>query len=334
MEIKSKLGGLANQISDKSKRLADLASHTLDQNDDGKFDLSDVRIVTDEAKKAAADALQILKEKTDEQARLRELRALQPIQPDDLTDVDFAMPKLIRIVERDKRHAESALCQGSVGYWSDSKSDGLRIVNIFPECLDSFALSFYPDCDCGFYYVDPSAPGCYIALDEYFKYLQKARINELQKIAQDLGATYFRVTYKEEKATFADRKVDAHGKTKPLGKKESSADLQQAITQKEYVLTEIKAESHFAGHPPVKPQLKYWQTDDTIRTLIDMRMDATGPLTKQTYMLQMSDSSGLKERDAAKIDAMFAELKITGSATVVNEVKDESRRYLEYVIEF
>lgn len=60
------------------------------------------------------------------------------------------MPHFIRVTERDKKRAESEVCQGAIGYWSD--------------------------------------------------YLKQVRISELQKIAQDLGAKHFRVTYKEEKS--------------------------------------------------------------------------------------------------------------------------------------
>ena len=54
----------------------------------------------------------------------------------------------------------------------------------------------------------------------------------------------------------------------------------------------------------------------------------------------LSDSSfqdledGLKEKDALKIDAVLKGMKCAGNATVVSEVQNESRRYLEYEIDF
>lgn len=69
-----------------------------------------------------------------------------------------------------------------------------------------YGLSFYPNSEGEFYYVDPINKDNYIALDEYFNYLKQVRISELQKIAQDLGAKYFRVTYKEEKSSFTEKK--------------------------------------------------------------------------------------------------------------------------------
>ena len=65
-----------------------------------------------------------------------------------------------------------------------------------------------------------------------------------------------------------------------------------------------------------------------------MRMDETAPLLHQKFMLKLSNSSGLKENEAAKIDAVLKGMKCTGNTTVVSEVHNESRRYLEYEIDF
>ena len=97
---------------------------------------------------------------------------------------------------------------------------------------------------------------------------------------------------------------------------------------------EIAAEMTFPGHDPVKPQLKYMQRDPSIQTLVSMRMDKTAPLLHQKYMLKLSNSSGLKESDAVKIDAVLKGLKCSGNTTVYSEAQNESRRYLEYEIDF
>lgn len=104
--------------------------------------------------------------------------------------------------------------------------------------------------------------------------------------------------------------------------------------EKKYSTVEIAAEMDFPGHEPIKPQLKYMQKDTTIQTLVEMRMNENSPLLHEKYMLKMSNSCGMKESDAAKIDAVLKGLKCTGNTTVVSEAKNESRRYLEYDIEF
>ena len=299
-----------------------------DQNDDGKFNLNDVSMIAENVGNVMKKSAQTLKETTDEKARQLEMKTLQPIFLETLNDTDFIMPKFIRVAERDKKHAESEVCKGSIGFISDQK--GLYIVNIFQDSIDLFGLTFYPDCNSEFYYMDPSDRDAYIALDEYFNYLKQVRISELQKIAQDLGAKHFRVIYKEEKTSFSEKKGSKKLTVKPI----TSADVEQNYEDKKYSTLEIAAEMECPGHAPIKPKLKYMKYDPSITGLVEMRMNESGPLLHQKLMIKLSNSSGLKEGEAAKIDVVLKGMKCTGNATVVNETQNESRRYLEYEIDF
>lgn len=323
-----KLSGLVSNAGKAAKDLVDNAIQIADQNDDGKFDMSDVSVIAETVGSAMKKGTEVVKETATEKAKQIELKTLAPVFPDNLVDADFIMPKFIRVADRDKRRAESEVCQGSIGYCSEQK--GLHIVNVFRDSTEAFGLSFYPDCDSEFYYVDPSDRDRYIALDEYFSYLKVARVNELQMIAQSLGAKYFRVTYKEEQVAFSENKIKGHVKAGIVG----TADVDHSSMEKKYSTVDIAAEMSFPGHAPIKPVLKYMQRDSSIQTLITMRMDEKAPLMNQKYMLKMSNSSGMKEADAIKIDAVIKGFKLSGNTTVASEAKNESRRYLEYVIEF
>ena len=319
------VGKNAKDFLEKSK---DITIQVADQNADGKFDLEDVSVIAESVGNVMKKGAQTLKETTDEKARQLELKTLQPIFLETLNDTDFLMSRFIRITDRDKKHAESEVCKGSIGFLSDQK--GLHIVNIFRDSIDSYGLSFYPDCDSEFYYVDPSDRDGYIALDEYFSYLKQVRISELQKIAQDLGAKHFKVTYKEEKTSFSEKKVSKKVTAKPI----ASIDVEQNNENKKYSTVEIAAEMECPGHTPVKPKLKYMKYDPSINGLVEMRMNEHAPLLHQKFMLKLSNSSGLKESEAIKIDAVLKGMKCTGNATVLSETQNESRRYLEYEIDF
>lgn len=321
----SDAGKTARNLIDKSK---DFAIRTVDQNNDGKLDLSDVSAIAGAMGDAVKKGKQSIKENAEDKARKNELKALQPFFPDSLDNADFLMPKFIRVTDRDKKHAESAVCQGSIGFISDQK--GFRVVNIFKDSLDIFGLTFYPDCDCEFYYVDPSDRDCYIALNDYFGYLKTARIIELQKIAQDLGAKHFRVTYKEEQSSSSSKKALAHAEAATT----ASVKHESESTATKYSTVEIAADMAFPGHAPIKPQLKYMQREPVIQNLISMRMDEKAPLLHQKLMLKLSNSSGIKESDAAKIDTVLKGMKCSGNASIAIEAQNESRRYLEYEIEF
>ena len=318
----------ASNVENTAKNVVNNAIQVADQNDDGKFDSQDISMITEAVGYTVKQNAQIIKENIDEKARLLELKTLQPIFVESLDETDFHISKFIRITERDKKHAESKVCDGSIGYTSIQK--GLRIVNIFRDSIDSFGLMFYPDSGDEFYYIDPSERDRYISLDEYFSYLKVARINELQKIAQDLGAKHFKVTYKEEQTSFSEKKMQAKADVKGI----AAANGEHNSSQKKYSTVEIAAEMSFPGHAPIKPTLKYMQRDPSIQTLIAMRMDEQAPLLHQKFMLKMSNSSGMKESDAAKIDAVLKGMKCSGNATVSSEAKNEARRYLEYEIEF
>ena len=193
------LGAVAAEAGKNAKAFWGKAKEAIvsvaDQNDDGSLDFKDVSVIAESIGNAAKSTAASVISSAEEKSRELERKMLQPIFVEDLDGAEFLISKLVRITDIDKKRAESEVCRGSIGFISDQKD--LRIVNIFKDQIDAFGLTFYPDTDCELYYVDPSDRDKYIALDDYFSYLKIARVNELQKIAQDLGAKHFRVTYKE-----------------------------------------------------------------------------------------------------------------------------------------
>ena len=299
-----------------------------DQNDDEKFDMQDVSLVASKVGESVKNGAAALKESAEERTRALELKSLQPIFAEVLDERDFVLPKFIRVANRDKKRAESQVCKGSIGYYSDLK--GLRLVNIFLDNLEMFNLVFFPDCNSEFYYVDPIDKNRYIALDDYFNYLKVERISELQRLAQSLGAQHFRVTYKEEKTSVAEKIIKANINVQGV----AAGNGERNLSETKFDTIEIAADMECPGHAPNRPELKYLQKDPAIRTLIDMRMDEHSPLSHQKFMLKLSNSSGLKESDAVKIDAVLKSMRFTGNTSIVSEARNEARRYFEYEIDF
>lgn len=326
--LKTAVQGAGKNASEFFGKAKDAIIQTTDQNDDGKFDKEDISAIADSISESVKSSAQSFKESAEERSKMHELKRLQPIFIETMADADFIMPKFIRIVDRDKKYAESEVCQGSIGYFSDQK--GLRIVNIFRDSINTYSLSFYPDNGNEFYYVDPIDSGSYITLDEYFNYLKVERINELQMLAKDLGAKHFKVTYKEEQSAVSEKKAKASAKATGIG----TSELDHSYSSEKYSTVEIAAELAFPGHEPTTPHLKYLQKDPCIKTLVDMRMDKSAPLSHQKFMLKLSNSSGIKESDAIKIDAVLKGLKLSGKTSIASEARNESRRYLEYEIDF
>lgn len=326
--LKDTFRGAKKNAADLMEKAKNAAVNAADRNDDGKFDKEDISVIADSIEERMKNSAKAIKENAEERSRQMELKRLQPIFFEDISASDFAMPKFIRIAERDKKRLESEVCKGSIGYFTDQK--GLRIVNVFRDSVDYYGLNFYPDLCSEFYCVDPNETNRYIALNEYFDYLKAERISELQMIAKSLGAKHFKVTYKEEKASFTQTSVKSDAKADKL----AGTDAQHNVSQKQYSSIEIAAELECEGHAPTLPLLKYMQKDPSIRALVAMRMDESSPLSHQRLMLKLSNTSGIKESDAVKIDAVLKSMKIAGNTSVSSEVQNESRRYLEYEIDF
>ena len=121
----------AKGFLDKSK---DIAVRAMDQNDDGKLDIADVAALADSVGGIVKRGAYAVKDGAEESRRQIERKSLQPIFSEDLDTTDFFISKLIRITDRDRKHAESDVCQGSIGYLSDK--GGLRVVNIFKDSLE------------------------------------------------------------------------------------------------------------------------------------------------------------------------------------------------------
>lgn len=323
-DFKATVHSAGKNASDLFGKAKNAIVRAADQNDDGKFNKEDVSAIANSVSESIKSNAITLKENVEEKSRQLELKMLQPIFAGTMDNADFFMPKFIRIAERDKKRSESKVCQGSIGYFTDQK--GLRIVNIFRDSVDAFGLSFFPDSGSEFYYVDPTDRDRYIALDEYFNYLKVERISELQMIAKSLGAKHFKVTYKEEQTSFTENSSRSTVK--------DNNGFEHVSSSKKYSAVEIAAELDCPGHDPIKPDLKYMQRDPSITALVSMRMDEHAPLSHHKLMLRLSNSSGIKESDALKIDAVLKEMKLSGNTSVASEAKNESRRFLDYEIDF
>lgn len=306
----------------------------VDRNDDGAFDKQDVAVVANAvsaAVKKASDAVKESKEQHQErrlmEKREKEREQLRPIFADDLDTPEFLMPKLIRIAVIDKRHADSEVCAGSIGH--RATHEDLEIVNIYPEQVDQFGLTLFPDRDAEVYYADPVDRDHYIALDDYFAFLKVARINELQRIAQELGAKHFKVVYKEQKKTYEAKS----GKVAISATAKAGANAEHDSSNKEFTSVEIAAEMTCPGHAPVEPKLHYLRKESSIQTLIAMRM-SNNPMLHQKYTLQLSNSSGIRVSDAMKIDAALKSMKCSANAKVTSEAQSEAHRFFEYEIDF
>ena len=283
--------------------------------------------------KNAKSFMNRLNEDLSEAKYKRDKEKYKPIFADQLISNELVYPEMINVVENDKRMGIEA-CYGAVGY--NDKKNGINIVGIYKQDINKFNnIEFYPNKTSYIYYVHPFDKNKYIRIDEYFTYLKEARVAELKKIAQQLGAKYFKVSIMEEKTIDAEKKTNAKAKLS-FGKEKAEVDVKKEASEKKYEFIGVASESTFKneGKQPVRPELRFWANNIAIENLIEQRLSEDSPLTHETYRLDYNTSTGITETEAVKIDGALKMLKFTGAGSISEKAKEESKRRFEYEIEF
>ena len=320
---KDKLKDIATDIGNKTKDIAnDIGDKTKD--------------FTQATKKAVATASENIKETNDQLSRQfsqakfdKDKKQLCPFYEENLNDENFSLPAMVRLVTYDKRRDNKA-CEGAIGFETNSKE--MRMLNIYTEFASMLGIRFYPLAKDSVYYVDPCYPDLYISLDDYFSYLKKVRVDELQAVAQDLGAKHVSINLREQRKSSKTSKKTADINSYRV---KASGNLDQASN--EMYNLEVAAEVDFRGKDtPVEPKLVYFKNESDINALIKMRMnpESKNSILSKTYSFQYSNSSGIKVNEAMKINTTLKTIDAGIGETVLNEALSESRTYLEYGIEF
>ncbi len=258
------------------------------------------------------------------------LEKYRPLFPEEFDKDTFVFPNMINVVEFDKRMGIDE-CKGAIGY--QDRINNLDFLGIYKSDIEKFGLTFYPGKAEAAYYVHPLDNKMYIEVSEYFKYLKNARVAELEYIAQSLGAKHFKVSIVEENSAEQIKKTTGNAKI-GLGKNKAGASIETENKEKKYEFIGIAAENKYPGKAPVKPELKYWANDPSIKSLVAQRMNPENTLSYKEYRLDYNTCTGIKEKEAAKIDGVLKALKFSGAGSITAEVKSESRKRFDYLIEF
>ena len=288
-----------------------------------------VTYVSDNVKEGSAQLTDYLDKTKYENDKKR----LCPFYKENFEAENFALPQMIRLVDQDERRTNKA-CEGAVGFETNTKD--MNVLNIYVENAPMLGVTFYPYVRDAVYFVDPCHPQLYIQLDEYFAYLKKVRVDELQKVAQSLGATHVKISLKEQKKSSSTQstkgKMNASGAAVFKANGEGSS---QRISD-EMTTIEVAAEVDFSGgSEPTEPKLVYFKNESDVNALIHMRMDPNAnQILSKTYSFSYKNSSGIQVNDAIKIDAALKLMKCNMGGTVLNEARCESDLVLEYSIQF
>ena len=288
--------------------------------------------VINETSEKASEGKKVIEEQYTKAKNEIDKARLSPVFKEDLLDVNFKQPTVLRIVDYDKR-LENEVCFGSIGFEEKAKTD--NILHLYTNYAINSHMTFYPYLEETIYCADPYKENYYINLDEYFSYLKKAKINELEKIAYVLGAKHVKISIKEKKKTLISRtsKGKLSIKDNPYGK--GSAGYESSSYSDEFAEIKIECDTSFEGHNnPVMPEVIYFKYDNDIKSLIEMRLNDENAIKTKTYSLDFTTGRDMHEKTAANLDTLLKKIGCSGNKTVTNEVEDQKRFSFEYTIEF
>lgn len=314
--------------------VASLASQT------GQF----AKDTSEKIKDFAEDGADYIKEKSEDlkeralQAKQElDRRLIRPVTIEDLCKEAPSLPNVIRVFDDDKK-MDNEISQGAIGFMD--VIGGLKILNVQEKHANELLeadipdgrASFLPFITAGLYYNDPYLNNRFINLDGYFKYIEKAKLAELDQIAHKLGAKHFKVNLMEERKTFASVK----GKQKTRageGKDRVGAEASAGFSFNTSERVKIIDENYFTGSDtPEMPELIYFKGNSNIQTLIDMRM--SGGIVKKTFYLEYLTNAEFSLDLAKKIDGAIKHYGFESNTTVSSEIEREKRLTFEYIIEF
>ena len=260
----------------------------------------------------------------------KKLEKLMPMPESDLSPEVFRHERLIRVVNYDSKR-DGELFAGSVGFYE--KTPDRRIPTIYTKNVEKLGLTFFPHLSESVFLADPRIEGRYIEIDEYYNYMKQVRVNELTLIAQSLGAKHVKIRLQTKSRKSISSKISgALGFSKAAVNVESSGSSNSSESFEVWADTEFK--TGFRKATPVLPEVIYFSNESDIQALIQMVMVNKSKLTKRTYKMKSSSSSGMSMTEAASISGAIKCINVKAGGTFEKSAEEESEATLEYTIEF
>lgn len=263
-----------------------------------------------------------------------DLKTINPVSEERFNSVDYHVPSIIQIMEYDKK-MDNPVCEGAWGFQEKIKDKSLLC--LMSESVEKTEIEFIPYMSNTFYYKNPYIDNTYICLDEYFQFIEDAKVHELEMIAQSLGAKNVKITFKELKKTLVSNSGNGNAKVKlPFTKKNNmNVNASHNASENQFSNVEIASEIEFVDRKdPVEPKLVYFKGNMDIMALIKMRLEKDNPIKSKTFKFNCVQGRDMQKSDAASIDAILEKKGFSGNVSIVSEVQEEQRKVLEYSIEF
>ena len=275
-------------------------------------------------------------EKAKNENYLRRMKKYNPLFPEVYQAEDFNLPNMIMIVD-DAVRRDIDVCEGAIGWTSNSGN--MEVLHLYEEAVSLKNITFVPApiCD-AIYFVDNFDKNRYINIDNIFVKAHEERLAELEYIAYSLGAKSCSIEIIESQTeTSFDKKSYESLKSANIKgiKVSSSTDIEVDSSYRNSSERSGRTRTKFKGNDtPSKPELKWFQHDDNINKLIEMRCSDSNAIESRTLELQGSSSATMSQKTALAIDETLATIKAKCHATMEKQVRKENHSKLIFDIEF
>ena len=286
--------------------------------------------MTDDMADKTREGKKLVEEKYEKMKYEYDLKTLRPIFENDLSPDLYSNSTVIRIVNYDKR-MENDVCQGAVGF--EEKIRQANALCLYSRYAEKTGINFYPAIKESVYCVNPYNENMYICIDDYFDYIKKAKIAELENVAYSLGAKHIKISFKEKKKTFSLKNSKINIPYKDI----INVGISHGISKDDLEEIRVETDAIFEGNDiPSEPTLTYFKEESDIVSLIKMRTDteSQNKIKSKTYLFEYCRSQDMQENTAADIDSIVKKLGISANSSVENQVQSSKKMVLEYSIEF
>ena len=235
----------------------------------------------------------------------RDLKKYNPIFFEQYFSEKFSIPNMIIIVD-DRIRENVEVCQGAIGWIEKTKE--MDVFFLYDEMIDQSGIKFVPSAECdAVYFVDKFDRKRYVRVDDIFQMSFNEKLAELKKVAYCLGAKKCSIqmseNLKESKSTTSSLESESNINVENINVKSATSKSKSKEQETSNSIEGVYI-SYFAGSDnPVRPQLKWFQNDDNINNLIEMRCTEANPIEYEKLSIRGASSVTMSVKSAAAIDA-------------------------------
>lgn len=268
----------------------------------------------------------------------RRYKKYHPITAEEYKSENFNIPNVVKIVDdADTRNID--VCENSVGRLVTEK--GVEILYINDEFVSACGLHFVPSPVCeAIYHVDNFDRSRFIRTDEIFGKALEEKLAELEHIAFSLGALRCSIEIVEESVENENRITDTQSQgafSRKPKKKPISGEAQGISESKSYstVSSSGKITTTFSGEmKPQMPRLKWFEHNDNMKNLIEMRLSKGSSVRSKTLVLKGASSASMAQKTAVAIDSEILKMGIKSNNNIERQAQIERNSKLIFEVVF